>query len=233
MEVGDIVLCVVDRIAGTVVFVKIEGENKEGSIILSEIAPGRIRNLREYVIPKKRIVCKVLRISNDKIDLSLRRVTIKEQKQAKEQAKQEKSYENIIKSIFKDKTQEILNQITKQETLYEFLEKAKQNSEDLEKIAGKENSKKILSIISIQKSKKAIIKKEVGLYTTNSKGLEQIKNILMQIKDCEIIYISAGRYLIKTEAEDIKKADNKLKEILKNLEEKAKKQEIEFSVKEK
>jgi len=54
LEEGEIVLCTVDRIVGTVVFVKIDGEEKNGSIILSEIAPGRIRNLREYVIPKKR-----------------------------------------------------------------------------------------------------------------------------------------------------------------------------------
>ena len=59
LEVGDVVLCTVDRIAGTVVFVKIEG-NGEGSVIISEIAPGRIRNLRDYVVPKKRIVCKIL-----------------------------------------------------------------------------------------------------------------------------------------------------------------------------
>jgi translation initiation factor 2 alpha subunit (eIF-2alpha) len=55
LEVGDVVLCTVDRTAGTVVFVKIDGYG-EGSIITSEIAPGRIRNLREYVVPKKKIV---------------------------------------------------------------------------------------------------------------------------------------------------------------------------------
>ena len=77
LDVGEIVMCTVDRIVGTIVFVKIDG-NGEGSIILSEIAPGRIRNLRDYVVPKKRIVCKILRISGDRIDLSLRRVTQKE-----------------------------------------------------------------------------------------------------------------------------------------------------------
>jgi len=60
LEVGDVVMCTVEKIAGTVVFVKID-ENGEGSIVLSEIAPGRIRNLRDYVIPKKRIICKCIR----------------------------------------------------------------------------------------------------------------------------------------------------------------------------
>jgi len=35
-EEGEMVLCTVDRIAGTVVFVKIEGEQREGSIIYSK-----------------------------------------------------------------------------------------------------------------------------------------------------------------------------------------------------
>ena len=50
METGDLVLCTVKTIDGTTVFVKIEDDG-EGTIVTSEIAPGRIRNLREYVIP--------------------------------------------------------------------------------------------------------------------------------------------------------------------------------------
>ena len=42
LEVGDIILCTVERIAGTIVFVEIDGTNQQGSIILSEIAPGRM-----------------------------------------------------------------------------------------------------------------------------------------------------------------------------------------------
>src|SRR3989304_1204806 len=82
LEEGDIVLCTVDRIVGTTVFVKIEGEDSEGSIITAEIAPGRIRNLRDYVIPKKKIVCKILRVQGKNIELSLRRVTSKKKKKA-------------------------------------------------------------------------------------------------------------------------------------------------------
>ena len=77
LEAGDVVLCTVDRIVGTTVFVNIEGDG-EGSIVFSEIAPGRIRNIRDYVVPKKKIVCKVLRISGNRMDLSFRRVTLKE-----------------------------------------------------------------------------------------------------------------------------------------------------------
>ena len=130
MEEGDIVLCTVDRIIGTNVFVKIDGEEKDGSINLSEIAPGRIRNLRDYVFPKKRIVCKVLRTSGESLSLSLRRVTPKEKNELLEGIKQEKSYEKILKTILKEQAEEIIEKIKKKENLHEFLENSKKDSSE-------------------------------------------------------------------------------------------------------
>jgi len=233
LEVGDIVLCTVDRIVGTVVFVKIE-RGGEGNIIISEIAPGRIRNLREYVVPKKKIVCKVLRISNSgHIDLSLRRVTQKEKKEVLEQTKQEKGYINILKSILKENSDKIIKEISQESTIYEFLQEAKENSKKLEKIVGKSDTKKILDILKAQKQKKVIIKKEISVTTTKPNGLELIKNLLGNIKEIEIKYISAGKYTLKTESSDPKTADNRLKAIITKIEKKAKQQGINFSVKEK
>ena len=129
LEVGDVVLCTVGRIEKTIVFVKIEDENKnlEGSVIMSEIAPGRIRNIREYVVPKKKIVCKVLRISGNRIDLSLRRVTKKEKQEVLEDYKQERSYINILKSIIGNKAEEVKKEILKKDQIYDFFEESKKN----------------------------------------------------------------------------------------------------------
>ena len=81
IEEGDLVLCTVKRIVGTTVFVNIEENEKEATIITSEIAPGRIRNLRDYVVPGKKIICKILNIDKTgNVHLSLRRVTEKEKK---------------------------------------------------------------------------------------------------------------------------------------------------------
>jgi len=115
LEVGDLVSCIVDRVVGTVVFVRlnVEGKEVEGSIVFSEIAPRRIRNIRDYVVPKKKIVCKVLRISQSgNIDLSLRRVTLKERKEVLEQEQQEKSYTSIVKGILGEKAEELIKKIS-------------------------------------------------------------------------------------------------------------------------
>ena len=183
LEQGDVVLCTVDRIIGTNVFVKIQNpgaqNETEGTIITSEIAPGRIRNLRDYVVPKKKIVCKVLRISGKgNIELSLRRVTQKEKKEVLEQWNLEKSYESILKSILKEKSQKIIEEIKSEDSLYNCIESAKLNSKNLEKIAGKEDARKILEIINSQKQKIIFAKKEITLTTTQPNGLELIKKIL-------------------------------------------------------
>ena len=117
--------------------------------------------------------------------------------------------------------------------LFDFLQEAKENSKSFEKIAGKENTKKILDIIKTQRKKKAILKKEINLTTKKPNGVKLIKSLLENLKEIEVKYISAGRYSLKAEAENIKIADNQLKEILKDLEKKAKKLGFEFSIKEK
>ena len=238
LEVGDIVTCTVERIAGTVVFVKIHesddsGKDLEGSIILSEIAPGRIRNLREYVVPKKRIICKILRISGDRIDLSLRRVTPKEQKEIRDREKQEKSCKSVLKSVLGNESERIIKTILKQESIYDFCENVKNNNKELEKLVGKEKAKKIYEILNKQKDKKSVIKREIFLTTNKPNGLQIIKKILNEKKNgTEIKYLSAGKYTLKTESTDPKKADHQLKAIIEDIEKTAKTKGLVFSIKE-
>lgn len=232
LEEGDLILCTVDRIAGTVVFVKIDGEDKEGSIILSEIAPGRIRNLREYVIPKKKIVCKVLKTEGGTISLSLRRVSLKEKKEVLDEYKQEKSYESILKNILGEKADSALEKINSTGKIYAFFEEARTNSKKLEELIGKENAKKILDMILEQKKKKKLIKKTISLKTQEPNGLYLIKSVLENPGQIEIVYISAGKYSLKLETEDGKKGEQELKTFLDKVEKKSKETGIQFELKE-
>jgi translation initiation factor 2 alpha subunit (eIF-2alpha) len=229
MEEGEIVLCTVERIDGTIVFVRME-EGGQGTIVTSEIAPGRIRNLREYVVPNKKIVCKVLRIKpNGNVELSLRRVTQKETKELLNQYQTEKSYESIIKNILKDKAPSIIEKIKSQERLYDFIEEAKEKPSKLEKLTDKETANKILALANSQKNKHFIIKKEIKLTTLNENGLENIKNVLKS-NEIKIRYIAAGKYSLEFETEDPKKGENIVRSFIENIEEMAKKEGMEFSI---
>jgi translation initiation factor 2 alpha subunit (eIF-2alpha) len=233
LEEGDMVLCTVDRIAGTVVFVKIEGEEREGSIILSEIAPGRIRNLREYVIPKKKIVCKVLKTSGGTISLSLRRVTLKEKNEVMDENNQERSYMSILKSVLKEKSTDIIDKITKEGKLYAFFEEARKNPKKLEDLIGKDDAKKILSIVLEQKKKITIIKRTISLKTQEPNGIYLLKSVLESPREIEVKYLSAGKYSLKIETEDGKKGDQRLKVFLDGVEKKAKETGVQFELREK
>ncbi len=71
-EEGELVLCNVTKIMPNSVFCRLEEYGRQGMIHISEIAPGRIRNIRDYVVEGKFVVCKVLRIDQIRgyIDLS-------------------------------------------------------------------------------------------------------------------------------------------------------------------
>lgn len=235
LEIGDNVLCTVERIDGTVVFVSVlvEGKEIEGSIVTSEIAPGRIRNLRDYVVPKKKIVCKILRISEKgNVELSLRRVTAKERKEIMDRYNQERAYLSILKKVLGEKTGDVVKKIMEEGTLSDFIAETKENPKKLEKLVGK-SAEKILEILNFQKAKKAVLKKEIILKSEVPDGIQIVKKVLGNINGAKIRYIAASKYSIKTESNDVKKASVMLRNILAEIEKKARENKLEFSIKEK
>lgn len=120
-----------------------------------------------------------------------------------------------------------MNQIKENSSLKDFLESSKENSFELEKIVGKENAEKILEILRKQKRKSVQIKKNIKLVSNDPHGLKMIKEVF-DGEDAEIRYTSAGNYSIKVEENDLKKADQKIREIIERIEKKAKKNNFEF-----
>lgn len=234
LEEGDLVLCTVDRIVKTTVFVKIEG-NMEGTIVTSEIAPGRIRNLRDYVSPGRRIVCKVLKIDEKgNINLSLRRVIEKERKEVLEKYEKERNALSVLKSVLKEKALEVADKIKKESSLNEFFQACKINPKELEKYLKKEDAEKICKILQEKKEKLKEVKKEFLLSSKRPDGIKVVKGILSLSKgNCEITYLAAGRYIIKLKSDNYKEANQKINSLLTAIEQEAKKQKANFEVKEK
>jgi translation initiation factor 2 alpha subunit (eIF-2alpha) len=226
LEEGLIVLCTVKKIVGTTVFIKIDDYDCEGTIITSEIAPGRIRNLRDYVVPNKKIVCKVLRIDQKgHIDLSLRRVTAKEQKEIKDTYKKEKSLAATLKTISKD-SEKIIEKIKGKTSLAEFFEQAKENPSVLDKLMSKEEASKLLKILKEKKEKEVIVKRRFSLSSQAEDGIQKIKKILPE----QATYLAAGKFQITIKNSNYKEANTKLNNMLKDLEQKAKQENCTFSL---
>jgi len=154
----EIVMCMVKRIEGTIIFVNIDGDG-EGTIAMSEIAAGRIRNLREYVFPNKRIVCKVLSVDKDGHQhLSLRRVTGKEREEMQERYKKEKTLASILKTVSKS-PQESIKLIREKYELWEFFDNLRQNPSIAEKFFDKKEAKKLVELLEEKEEREKKVKK--------------------------------------------------------------------------
>ncbi|MEX2703868.1 MAG: translation initiation factor IF-2 subunit alpha [Candidatus Freyarchaeota archaeon] len=98
-EKGDLVIGTVTRIANHGAYVQLdEYDNKEGMIHISEIALSWVRNIRNFVREKQKVVAKVLRINPQKgfIDLSLRRVTEQQKRQKIQEWKRAQKAEKLL-----------------------------------------------------------------------------------------------------------------------------------------
>jgi len=213
-EEGDLVLCKVKEIHKTTVFVSLDAYGRTGVIATSEIAPGRIRNIRDYVVVNKKIICKVLRIDRNTghIDLSLRRVTQKETREEMQKYKNEEIALKLLGIVVGKDAEKIAQEIKKDyPLLHQFFESSIPKPEILESYLTKEDAKKLLAIISDKiKAKKISAKATISVSSTEPNGIVLIKNALLKQKDVKINYIGAPNYTITAEDENHKVAHKKL-----------------------
>jgi translation initiation factor 2 alpha subunit (eIF-2alpha) len=225
IEEGAILLCNVKKIVGTTVFVDIEGYGKEGTIITSEIAPGRIRNLRDYVVPNKKIVCKVIKVSGDNINLSLRRVNAKERKDLLEEFEKEKKAITIMKMAYGEGYEGILDGIIeKYDKLYLFFQKKDEN--EIIKLFGKERGEKIIEILKKVKEKRIEIRKRIKIQLKEG-NIENLKKIFNSLPiGFSVKYISAPDYEIIFTGKEYKEANKMMDMFLSKVKESARKENI-------
>ena len=108
-EENELVMCTVTKVQYHSVFVNLDEYEKGGMIHISEVSPGRIRNIRDFVKESKKVVCLVLRINKEKghIDLSLRRVNEGQKRAKVDEIKKEQMAEKILEFVAKKLNKDI------------------------------------------------------------------------------------------------------------------------------
>ncbi|MBI2541874.1 translation initiation factor IF-2 subunit alpha [Candidatus Woesearchaeota archaeon] len=225
-EESDLVLCTVTSVQFHSVFVDIDEYGKGGMIHISEIAPGRIRNIRDYVKEGKKIVCKVLRINQEKgyIDLSLRRVNESEKRRKIEGIKRQQNAEKIIEIAAGKlglKTEQLYDEISSKikeyASLYEFFEAAVKDGKLLESFG---IDKKYISILAetinqrIKPSEVQIIGKfKITTFAPDGIGIikESLKRAQEAAKGISIHYLGSGFFRLMVKASDYKEAEKLIK----------------------
>jgi len=228
-EIDEIVLCKVSKIFPNSIFVDLLEYGNSGLVHISEVAPGRIRNLRDYVSEGRQIVCKVLRIDREKghIDLSLRRVNSAQNRAKLDEIKQELKAEALVKNLAKklqkplpELYQQITDKVFKEYShLYLCFKAVVDDNINLEKLGLEQNLAKELSVAVIDKFKppKIYVRADVILQTYLPEGIEKIKATLIGIENITphltLSYLGAGRYRLVIEEEDYKPAEKHLEKV--------------------
>lgn len=237
-EDNEIVICTVKKILPHSIFVDLdEYQSKEGMIHISEIAPGRIRNIRDYVREGKKVVCMVLRVNREKnyIDLSLRRVprsvTASKNNEFKHEQKAEKILEEVskkLKTTLDDLYKKFaIKAIEKYGTLYSFFQAISTdekilNDYDLDKSLSSELTALVKEKIRPQEVK---VKYTIKLVSYASNGINRIKNIFKSIillskeknYKLKISYLGAPKYMLSITDFEYKKAEKDMNDILNSI----------------
>ena len=248
----ELVLCTVTKVLPNSIFVILdEYENKEGLIHISEIAPGRIRNIRDYVSEGRKIVCKILTVNKDRnqIDLSLRRVTLQQRLAKETDLKEEKAAEKLLEAVAKNSKIDMkklydsagVKIIEKYGSLFKGFQEVVVNGENVLIEAGMDK-KVAASIAEIVKER--IKQPEVKINTIlniknpGENGVELIKDTLIKAKELaaknkynmKIHYLGSPRFQFVVTAIDYKTAEKALENVSKLIldESKKNKSEAEF-----
>lgn len=223
-EDNELVICTVTAIHYHSVFVKIDEYDKSGMVHISEISPGRIRNIRDFVKEGKKIVCKVLRVNKEKghIDLSLRRVNEGQRKDKINEIKQEQLAEKIVEFVAKQRKvdlKQLYDEITKTifekyEGLFAAFDDAASGRTTLDQMGVQPEIAKQLTGVILQRIKPSEI--EIGgkllLESYEPDGVEVIKEAVKKAgKKAELRYMGAGTFSVKVKSLEYKEAEKNLK----------------------
>jgi translation initiation factor 2 subunit 1 len=239
----EIVLCTVTAVHGHSVFAKLDEYGRSGMIHISEVSPGRIRNIRDYVVEGKKIVCKVLRIDKKKghIDLSLRRVNAGQKKNKTNEIKQEQKAEKIIEGVAKKLNKELkglYNEVSskifeKYEYVHECFNDIVIGKADLEKLGINKEIVDDLTAAVKEKIKppEVEIKGVLKLKSYEPDGIEIVKGALKKAvgANIRVKYKGAGDYGVIVNAPNYKEAEKLLKNSIDKVERYMEKKKAIFS----
>jgi translation initiation factor 2 subunit 1 len=225
-EESDLVMCTVTNIQHNSIFVNIHEFNRQGMITISEVAPGRIRNIRDYVMEGKVIVCKVLSVNQERgyIDLSLRRVSESQRRQKSDEVKQELKAEKILemtahvinipaKELYDIFAEKFLKQYF---YLFQVFDDVINGTISLKDYIDQNTAEALEKTIKEKiKPKEIVVAGDLALSVWDEDGLKIIKDALTKAeKDyaLQIHYLGGGKYRMMIKGIEFKSVEKILKD---------------------
>jgi len=230
-EEGELVMCTVTKIYPNSVFTNIDEYSRSGMIDISEVAAGRIRNIRDFVKEDKVIVCKVLRVNLQKghIDLSLRRVSESMHRNKVNEVKREQKAEKILEFVakkIKADPLKLFNELEislkkKEISLADAFDKIafdelKIEDLNIDKHIAAELKKEIKERI---KPQEFTVKATMNISTFDSDGVSIIKSAfaIAEKEHIDVSYLGAGKYMLEFKGNDYKAVEKQITNICEKI----------------
>lgn len=231
-EVGELVVATVMNIPGYGAYVRLDEYDKQGFLHISEISSSWVRNIRNHVRERQKVVLKVLRVNTDRghIDLTLRRVTKRERIEKMLLWKRSIKAESLLRSSAKKLAISVEELYDKAGTLieksygdlYDGLERvAREGKEALLKIGIPEDIAAPIAEVAKDKIKIPMVKIKgiLNLVSTKPNGVQHIKKALISAQNVQkpkgtrvkVHVIAPPRYRVEVSARDYKEAEGLLK----------------------
>lgn len=250
-EVDDFVICTVKDVSQhSVSFELDEYKGLEGVVNSSEMSRKWARNIRVFFKPKRKMVCKVIRLdkSSQHIDLSIKRVGAGQEKTKLEEWANEKKADELLNTLSKatKKDYNLLFKkigepvLEKYGLIYPFFLEILENDTIIDelKLDSKLSSELITAVKRRIKKRKTKIVGILNIKSLAPNGLQVIQSTIKMLEDevkksgneITIKYLGAPKYKLVFESTDLKHGESILQDILQRIEKYIKKQSgsIEF-----
>ena len=234
-DVGELVVGTVTRVTPYGAYANLdEYNNVEGLLHISEVSSRWVKSIREHVREGQKTVLKVLRVDAFKlhIDLSLRRVNVRERKEKLLQWKQESKGRKLLElaagkmHVTPEDAYEKIGKIIENhfESIYLGLEKTVESGDlILTKCGVPADWTSVLGEISRMKIRipKIQVRGTLNLTSTKPDGVMILKSVFAKAKNVKksedsiirIFTLSAPKYRVEVTSENYKEAENLLERI--------------------
>ena len=227
-ENGELVIVRIRKIMPFGAYCDLVEYNLDAYLPIKEVAPGWIKNIHEFIKEGQQRVAKVVFVDPEKkaIDLSLKKVTKKEEKDKISQYNLEKRSEKLfeqalVESKKENKKEEIKAALAQKFQNYSDVIEAIISGEDIGAIDSEFKDKFVEIVKKNIRPKKYKVSyiAEIEDYDTE-RGIDIIKSALSKVKatGVEVLYLGAPHYKLSAEDIDYHSAESKIKkaeEILK------------------
>lgn len=223
-EVGEIVVCKINKVLDYGVFVELlEYENLQGFVHISQVASSWIKNIRNFVKENQIRVGQITRIDSSKnqIDVSFIKISPTKEREKIDEFRLFKRQQKLVELIADEKKSDFDTAWDKvaepllahYDNLIEAFENVVSKGEAAAKDVPKEWLPALISVVgkNIEVPQKTV-SGDLKLGSLESDGIDTIKAVLSELaktkgKGISISYLGAGKYHVKATAEDYKAAE--------------------------